>query len=359
MTQYGGNPGRGSHALSARAAEKIFDCRTLAAQLFGAEPERVFFTLNTTHAINTVLKGLLRQGDHALISNLEHNAVYRPLYKMQREGRIRFDTFDALIEPTPKGVETLFAELTRKLRPRTKMIVCTHMSNICSAVLPIGEIARFCRRFGLLFVVDAAQSAGHEPIAVDDMGIDALCLPGHKGLYGPQGCGMVILGKGVLPDTLTEGGNGVHSLEGSMPSFSPERYEAGTLPTPAIAGLYEGMKAVREVGVERIGAYERELYRNARERLQALPRVELYATEYEGGILLFNVKGLSAEEAARRLGEQGICVRGGYHCSALGHRALRTPQGGAVRASFGMYNLQSDAQVLENAVYQLVRDNSL
>lgn len=359
MTQYGGNPGRGAHALSLAASEKIYQCRILAAELFDAEPERVFFTMNTTYALNMVLKGLLHRGDHVLISDLEHNAVYRPLYRMQREGIVRFDTFRTLNDVPEIGAAAIEEELGRKLRPKTRMIVCIHSSNICSAMLPISEIGRFCRRFGLLFVVDAAQSAGHEPISVDRMGIDALCVPGHKGLYGPQGCGMVILGKGILPNTLIEGGNGVHSLEGSMPNFSPERYEAGTLPTPAIAGLYEGMRAVRKIGVAEIGAHEKKLYRRAKELLGQVRGVKLYVPQYEGSVLLWNLQGKNAEETGRLLNESGICVRSGYHCSALGHRTLQTPQGGAVRVSFGMYNSYADVEVLGERIRQLSAEAAL
>lgn len=359
MKQYGGNPGRGSHRLSLIAAEKIYHCRTLAAELFDAEPERVFFTLNTTYAINTVLKGLLHRGEHVLISDLEHNAVYRPLYQMQRDGMIRFDTFRTFAPSSELCAETICREIVRKLCPRTRMVVCTHASNICSAMLPIREIGQLCRQFGLLFVVDAAQSAGHVSISVDGMGIDALCVPGHKGLYGPQGCGMVILGKGILPRTLVEGGNGVHSLEGAMPNFSPERYEAGTLPTPAIAGLYEGMRAIREIGIGQIGAHEQHLCRRAKEMLQSIRGVELYAPQYDGSVLLLNLHGRTAEETGRLLNEQGICVRSGYHCSALGHRTLQTPQGGAVRISFGMYNSDAELEIVSERIRQISMGNTL
>ncbi len=359
MTQYGGNPGRGSHALSLAAAEKIYECRALAADFFGVEdPERIFFTLNTTHGLNTVLKGLLRKGDHVLISDLEHNAVYRPLYKMEQEGTIRLETFRSMVGDPRQSAVRICAGIARLLRPETRMVVCTHASNLCSATLPIREIGSFCHRHGLLFVVDAAQSAGHEAIAVDQLEIDALCVPGHKGLYGPQGCGMVILGKGILPDSLIEGGNGVHSLEGAMPSFSPERYEAGTLPTPAIAGLYEGMRAVREVGLDVIADHERGLYRRAVDFLGNQAGVILYAPEYEGSTLLFNLEGVPSEITGRLLNEAGICVRSGYHCSALGHQTLQTPSGGAVRVSFGMYNHPLEVDALAMAIRRIQREQT-
>ena len=360
LTRYGGNPGRGSHALSVAAAERIYECRCLAAELFGVEePERVFFTVNTTHGLNTVLKGLLREGDHALCSDLEHNAVYRPLYKMAQEGRITFDVFPSMVGDPRRNATRICAGIARRQRPNTRLVVCTHASNICSAGMPIRQIGGFCHRHGMLFVVDAAQSAGHERILVDEMQIDALCVPGHKGLYGPQGCGMVLLGRGITLDTLTEGGNGVLSLEGGMPDFSPERYEAGTLPTPAIFGLEAGLRSVRQLGTEEILAHETGLYRLTRERLRNLSGVELYAPEEEGAILLFNVKGMSSEKVGRLLDETGICVRSGYHCSALGHRALGTPEGGAVRVSFGIYNRVSEVEALSEAVERICRESAL
>ncbi|MBQ9086497.1 MAG: aminotransferase class V-fold PLP-dependent enzyme [Clostridia bacterium] len=357
VTRYGGNPGRGAHTLSLAAAEKIFSCRCLAAELLGVEePERVFFTLNTTYALNTVLKGLLRPGDHVILSDLEHNAVYRPLYKMEQEGRITTSVFRSMVGDPARTPTRICAGIARLIRPETRMVVCVHSSNLCSAVMPIREIGAFCHRHGLLFVVDAAQSAGHEPISVDGMNIDALCVPGHKGLYGPQGCGLVALGKEVLPDSLVEGGNGFHSLEGSMPDFPPERFEAGTLPTPAIAGLCEGIRSVNQLGIEEISAYEKKLYRAMRERLRSIPEVTLYASEYEGAVLLFSVTGISPERVGQRLNDLGICVRSGYHCSALGHKTLGTPEGGGIRVSFGIYNQLFEVDQMEQALRRIIRE---
>ncbi len=352
---YGGNPGRGAHPLAMAAAEKIYECRTVAAELFGvADPERVFFTLNTTHGLNTVLKGLLKKGDHVLLSDLEHNAVWRPLWRMEQEGFIRTDRFESFASDASATALDICAAIERRIGKGTKMVVCTAASNLCSAALPLRQIGALCRRRGILFVVDGAQGAGHMPISVDEWGIDALCLPGHKGLLGPQGCGMVLLGKGVSPETLTEGGNGVYSLEGGMTDQLPERYEAGTLPTPAIAGLCRGMKLVSRVGVKTIDAYERALFRRTAELLGNTPGVTLYAPHHVGSILLFNLDGRPADEVGAYLAEQGICVRSGYHCSALGHRALGTPEGGAVRVSFGLTNRPGEPEALWRALRGII-----
>ena len=340
--------------MSLAAAEKVYDCRVMAAKLFGVEdPERVFFTVNTTQGINTVLKGLLKPGDHVLLSDLEHNAVWRPLYRMAEEGSITVNTFSGMVGDPRRTATRICANIARLIRPETKLVVCTHASNICSVTFPIRQIAAFCHRHGLLFVVDGAQSAGHESISVDEMGLDALCVPGHKGLLGPQGCGMVLLGKGIRPETLTEGGNGMNSLEGSMSEELPERYEAGTLPTPAIAGLCEGMRLLSGIGVEAVGDYEKRLYRRARELLGNTEGVTLYVPEYEGAILLLNVRGYSPEAVGRALNEDGICVRSGFHCSALGHRTLGSAEEGAVRISFGPTNRLREIDCLWRSIRRL------
>ena len=357
LLRYGGNPGRGAHALSLSAARVVYDCRERLAEFFGvSDPSRVIFTLNTTQALNVALKGLLRKGDHVLISNLEHNAVSRPLFRMEEEGRILVSSFNALRENSKEGGEALCAELARKMLPNTRMVVCTMASNLCSVRLPIRGIAALCRARGVLLVVDGAQGAGHEPISVDEWGIGALCVPGHKGLLGPQGCGALLLGKGVLPDTLCEGGNGVFSLERDMGDQLPERYEAGTLPTPAIAGLSAGIRILERIGLSYVDDYERFLYRRLRERLENTEGVTLYAPEWEGAILLFNLIGVSPDEVGARLNEAGICVRSGYHCSALGHKTLQTEEGGAVRVSFGVSNRPSDVDALWKSVCGILRD---
>ena len=345
MRRYCGNPGRGSHALSRAAAEKIYECRGEAAELFGlGKPENVMFTMNTTMALNIVIKGMLQVGDHVLLSDMEHNAVYRPIYKMARAGLISYDIFPTHARDPDATPEMICAEIERLIKPRTKLLICAHASNICSATLPLEQIGLLCRAREIFFAVDAAQSAGHIPIDMERMQIDALCVPGHKGLLGPQGCGMLLLAGDRIPDTLMEGGSGVNSLEGSMPEETPERYEAGTLPTPAIAGLCEGIRAVRRIGVEEIHARECELIEQLKAGLLQLPRVRLYAPHHRGSVLLCNVDGLSSDRVGALLDAEGICVRTGYHCSALGHVTLQTPIGGAVRISAGVFNTPAEIQ---------------
>ncbi|MBR2019469.1 MAG: aminotransferase class V-fold PLP-dependent enzyme [Clostridia bacterium] len=358
MRDYCGNPGRGSHALALAAAEKIYECRTEIADFFGgAGAENVVFTMNTTMALNMAIKGLLHRGDHVLISDMEHNAVFRPIYKLAREGLITYDVFPTMTLDPCRSAETICRGIEARIRPNTRMLICAHASNICSAVLPIEAIGALCRKHGIFFVVDAAQSAGHLPIHVGQMGIDALCAPGHKGLLGPQGSGFLLWGEDVVADTLLEGGSGFRSLEGTMPDEAPERYEAGTLPTPAIAGLCEGIRTVRRLGLSNMERHEREINRYLASMLSQIPEITLYAPMHRGSILLFHADGISADRMGYELDQRGFCVRAGYHCSALGHATLRTPVGGAVRVSPGFYNTHAHIEAFAKAVSEICGRN--
>ena len=350
MLYGGGNAGRGAHRLSMAAARKIFDCRMIAADFFGCEdPEKVVFTMNTTYALNLAIKGLLKAGDRVIISDLEHNAVYRPICALALDRGIKYDIFDTGCKEDTSD-DKLCEGIERLIQRDTRMLICTCASNICSRALPIEKIGRLCRKRGLIFVLDAAQGAGHISIDMKRMNIDVLCVPSHKGLYGPQGCGMAIFGDGIECDTLVEGGNGYDSLNVGMGEMLPERFEAGTLPAPVIAGLCEGIKSVMAVGVEQIAAYERALYARALEMLENTDGVRVYAPQFAGGVLLFDLDGFTSEQVASELDRYGICVRGGYHCAALAHKTLGTRASGALRLSFGRYNKMSELEAFWRAL---------
>ena len=354
MTEYGGNPGRSGHTLSLAAAKKVFSCREELCELFGvSDPSRVIFTQNTTHSLNLAIKGLLRAGDHALISDMEHNSVLRPIEKLHSDGMIEYSVFQTFPNKGRGREELIIRSIQSLIRPNTRLIALSHASNICSATLPIKRIGDLCRAHGILLVVDAAQSAGIMAIDAEKMNISALALPAHKALYGPQGCGALLIANDLEMKTLTEGGSGTNSLEPFMPSDPPERYEAGTLPTPAIAGLYEGIKFVRALGLEWIREHESELWLYARERLMNIPHISLYAPEHVGSTLLFNKKEIAPERLAAHLDECDICVRAGYHCSPLGHKTLGTLDTGAVRASFGIFNTKKDIDMLARALLKI------
>lgn len=354
MSRYCGNPGRGSHRLSLEASRAIFECRSLIADLVGvSELERIVFTYNTTYALNMVIKGVLKKGDHVIISDIEHNAVLRPILKLARDGVISYDVFSSMLLEERRSPTLICAKIATLIKPNTKMVICSHASNICSATLPIKEIGEFCKRHSLFLLVDGAQSVGHYDINVDDMNIGALCFPSHKGIYGPQGCGVIALGKNVFLDTLIEGGNGINSLDGNMPLFSPERYEAGTLATPTIAGLSEGVRAILSIPKGEISEHQKHLFSIAHSALSAINGITVYAPQYEGSVLLFNLKGHTSETLSQALDGFGICTRGGFHCSALAHKALGTLNNGALRVSFGIFNKKRDVDLLAKSLLQI------
>lgn len=354
MSEYCGNAGRGSHPIAMMSAEKVFEARESVADFFGSTPENVVFTLNTTYALNMAIKGVMSNGGHMLISNMEHNSVLRPAARMARDNVLRYDIFKAYDKTKPLGPKEIITNIISKLRKDTKMLTCIHSSNICSYSLPIREIGEFCRRHGILFCVDAAQSAGHLPINMEKDCIDILCLPAHKGLYAPQGCGIMIMRKGLQKlVTLAEGGNGVNSLELSMGNESPERYEGGTLCTPAIAGLVSGIEFIRSFGLHTIGDHERKLWRQTYDRLSSIKGLTIY-DDTEGSVLLFNVNGIPADDVGELLSDRGFCLRTGYHCSPLAHKALGTADGGAVRIGFGIFNTEKEVDSLCLAIHDIV-----
>ena len=360
MRHAGGNPGRGSHRLARDAANILYNCREEIADFLGAkDPTRVVFTQNTTHALNTAIKGLLRPFDHVLISDMEHNSVLRPIVAMQKTHHISYSVFStaALQKASDDCIER---ELSRHLCSQTRAVICTHASNISSRTLPIKTIGRFCHKHKLLFIVDAAQSLGHLPLHMADMGIAALCAPGHKGAYGPQGSGFLLLSDELdataLPLPLMEGGSGYQSLLPDMPALPPERYEAGTVATPMIAGLHAGIRFVRRVGIDAIRTHEEQLFTLARDILLSFQNVTLYDKSEIGSVLSFSVSEHRAEEIADRLDKEGICSRAGFHCTALAHRTLNTPsESGTVRLSFGHFNTPAQVQRLYPVLKRMLK----
>ena len=354
MLYCGGNPGRGGYESAIQAGKSVYQCREKLSRFFDSDVEFVpFFTMNTTQGINLCIKGFLHRGDHVLISNIEHNAVYRPIYKLSQRGQIDYDIFAIYSDKDMLSVEEILHDISKKVRKNTRMLICTASSNIVSLHPPLMEIGEWCKKRGIFFLVDGAQGAGHFEISVKKMHIDALCVPGHKGLLGPQGCGAVIFGNEHLLQTLHEGGNGVDSLTGEMPEYLPERYEAGTLPVPAIVGLYEGLEAVKQIGVQNISIHEKILFERARDMLQSVGGVKIYCPDHVGSVLLFSVEGIYSEQVAKYLAERNICVRGGYHCAALAHNALGTEKEGAIRISFGVFNNDVDVEYLCDAIKEI------
>ncbi|MBQ2718799.1 MAG: aminotransferase class V-fold PLP-dependent enzyme [Clostridia bacterium] len=335
--EYGGNPGRGGHRLSLAAAEAVYDCRCTVADFFDApSPECVVFTSGATAALNLAITTAVRRGMHVLLSDREHNAVARPLYRLAREGIIDYEIY-------PTGGDVV-REIERRLRRNTGLVVACHVSNITGFLLPVEAIGALCRERGIAFVVDAAGSAGHLPISLSSLPCNALCAPGHKGLLGVPGVGIAILNGWEGKREFLVGGSGVDSLSHTMPSALPERYEAGTLPTPAILALGAGLRHLRHYGLARVMAEEERLRARLCEGLLSRRDLRVYEPDNRHGPLLFTHATVPPEEIAGRLDNVGVAVRAGYHCAPLAHRTVGTPPGGAVRLSVGIGNHPREAE---------------
>lgn len=357
MKIYCGNPGRSAHKLSLAAAEAVYDTRSEAASLFGSsKPENVVFTQNATHALNTAIFGLARPGDHILISNLEHNSVLRPVAELSRRGVIGYSVFDAL-----GNDENTILNIERALRKNTRIIITTHVSNICPKKLPIEKISSLCRRYGIMYIVDISQSAGIEKIDMSD-GYTAVCAPGHKGLYGPQGSGFCLFSDDFEFERLTPfsfGGNGVDSKNLSMGSSAPESFESGTVAVPNIVGLGAGIRFVKSTGIDKIRLHEAAISGKIKEKLLKTEGIEVYLPEAENkSVLLFNSKGFTGSELAGELSSRGVCTRSGLHCSPIAHEALGTG-GDAVRISFSAFNTFSEADEFCRILLNIIKNKSM
>ena len=330
------SPGRGGHRPAMAASEKAFACREAAARLFHVEdPERVVFTFNATHGLNIAIKTLAGPGSRVVISGYEHNAVTRPLHALKADLRVaRGRLFDR---------QAVLEDFRRELDRGVDLAVCTHVSNVFGFILPVGDIAALCRERKVPLIIDASQSAGILPIDFGALGAAFVAMPGHKGLYGPQGTGLLLCGADPVP--LLEGGTGSESRRQSMPEFLPDRLEAGTHNIAGIAGLLEGLRFLERRGVADIAAHETDLIRRMGEGLAAIPGVEPFRTsspEVQAGVLSFRVAGRDCEEQGDALGSRGIALRAGLHCAPLAHETAGTLETGTLRASVSAFNTRRE-----------------
>ena len=337
IKENGANPGRSGHDMAMAASRTVYETRQTMADFFGTEAETVIFTSNTTDAVNRAIKGIVKAGDHVVISDLEHNSVLRPLVSLRDKGIITFD-----VARTGRSADETVTSFLQKIRPNTKLVFCTHASNVTGQILPVKEIGQACRSMGILFGVDGAQTAGILPYDLRTDPIDLLCVPGHKGLLGPQGTGALILARPLELEPLTEGGTGADSLSERQPLTFPEGYESGTLNTPSIAGLGAGISYVRRHQTK-IRAREDDLRNLFAEEMRKISGYQILgdASDFVGTVSLVHER-THSERLAQWLNRQGICVRGGFHCSALAHRRLQTEDCGALRISFGYRNTVQD-----------------
>jgi selenocysteine lyase/cysteine desulfurase len=340
------------------AASVLFACREEAAALFhAADPECVVFTHNTTHALNLAIKSVVRANGRgarrrrAVVTGFEHNAVVRPLHALRSEG------IETVVLPMrvfePEGAVHAFEQA---LAEDTCLAVCCHVSNVFGYELPVQRIAKLCEEKKIPLVVDAAQSAGCLPVDARWPGQVWLCMPGHKGLYGPQGTGLLICPPGQQGIPLLEGGSGSRSAEKEMPQFLPDRLESGTLNIPGIAGLTEGIRFVRRVTPEAILAHERSLLRHAVNSLGGLAEIRQYTAPHlfcQTGVLSFRIQGMEPECVAAELGRRGIAVRAGLHCAPEAHKTVGTYPGGTIRIGLSLYNTRREVDALVKAVKEL------
>lgn len=356
MSDYCGNPGRGSHKLALAAAEKIYDCRVSLCDLFSAPaPENVVFCQNATHALNVAILSLAREGAHFICSDIEHNSVRRPLEYLTREKGCSYSVFKSYLNDPKRDPQKICRSIASQIRPNTVAVISTAAPNVCSARMPLDEIGELCRQAGINFIVDGAQGAGHFEINMNRSNISALALPGHKGLLGPQGSGALILSNAFRSHPLTYGGSGSASLDADMPAELPERLEAGTLSTPAIAGLDAGIKALLKFGIDNIESHEDTLFKRALRMLSDIRGIKVYTPWYSGSVLSFNIDGIPSDRVANLLSEQDICVRGGFHCNPMAHSILGSSIHGSVRASFSPFNTADDVLALSEALHDIAR----
>ena len=350
LRHIGGNPGRSGHRMAMDASRVIFEARESAARLFNIkDASRVAFTKNATEAINIAFKGILKPGDHVVTTTIEHNAVVKPLKRMQGQGvkvtRVAADK-DGRVSPV---------EIENAITKHTKLVSVVHASNVFGAVLPVAEIGKICRKKNILFMIDAAQTAGAMPIDVEALNVDILAATGHKSLFGSQGTGLVYVKEGIEPLPLVDGG----TAEDNDMLEMPDRLESGTMNTPGIGGLGTGIEFLLKERVEKIRQYEEELIRQILEGLSDIKGIEIIGPSDEKNrthLVSFNIEGKDPSDIGYRLdNEFGIMTRCGLHCAPYAHKTAGTYPHGAVRVSPGYFNTQKEIEEFLKAVREIAK----
>lgn len=349
-----GNCARGTHEEALDAARTVYDARVRLASLFGCpRVDHVAFTANSTEALNMAINGLIDPGDHVISTDLEHNSVLRPLYRLEAEHGAELS-----FVPADKLGNVDYADFERLMKPNTRAVVCTNASNLTGTVLDIERIAKTAHSHSALVIVDASQTAGCWPIDMKKMGIDVLCFTGHKGLMGPQGTGGICVKEGIEIRPFKVGGSGVQSYSRTHPAEYPTRLEAGTLNGHGIAGLGAAAKFISETGVENIHAKERSLMLRFYEGVKNIEGVTVYGdfTKDKTAIVALNIRDYESGEVSYELSQgYGIATRPGAHCAPRMHKALGTAEVGAVRFSFSFYNTEEEIDEAVRAVAELAK----
>ncbi|MBC5722340.1 Probable cysteine desulfurase [uncultured Flavonifractor sp.] len=344
------SPGRGGHRPAMAAADTAFACREEAAALFHVTSvDQVVFTFNATHGLNIAIKTLVHPGDRVVISGYEHNAVTRPLHAIPE--------VEILVARSPLfDRQGMIDSFRRCLDQGADAAICTHVSNVFGFILPIQEIAELCRQREVPLIVDASQSAGVLPLDIQELGAAFVAMPGHKGLYGPQGTGLLLCNRDPTP--ILEGGTGSESLKQSMPQFLPDRLEAGTHNIAGVAGLLEGLRFLRRRDIRWIAGHESRLIQRMGNGLSRLPGVEVFQASMpkaQSGVLSFRIKGRDCEDVGEALGDRGFALRAGLHCAPEAHRTAGTLETGTVRASVSAFNTEMEIDRFLRAIGDMVR----
>lgn len=355
MREYGANPGRSGHKMALRTSREIYETRELIGKLFNIDNAmNIIFTFNATQSLNMGIKGILKPGDHVITTSMEHNSVLRPIKYLERFG------VESTIVKGDKQGRILASDIEKSIKPNTKLIINTHVSNLTGTIMPIEQIGKIAKKNGIIYMVDAAQSAGVYDIDVAKMNIDLLAFPGHKGLLGPQGTGGLYIRDKLELEGLIQGGTGSASHSLDQPSITPDKFESGTPNAPGIIGLGAGIDYILNRGISNIREYEEELTMHFIEEASKVDGVKLYGPlnkEEQGGVVALNIKDADSSEVSYILDQEyDIAVRPGLHCAPLAHKTIGTLEQGVVRFSFGIFNRHEEIDYCIKALKEIAKE---
>lgn len=339
-----GNSGRGSHKLALNTSEKIYETREAVSDFLKTDnAEKVVFTQNATYALNLAIKTTIQTNCHVLISDIEHNAVLRPLFALKKNKNVKYSIFS-----TEGDIEK---NITSMINPETRYIISTLVSNVTGKEIPMKVLSDIAKRNNLKLIIDASQALGHKDVNLAKNYCDVLCSAGHKSLFGIQGVGFAVFCDDIYRDTIFEGGSGNDSFNLEMPLYLPERFEAGTLSAPSIVSLLYGIKFIENIGLNEIEKKVSALVERYVDIINSINNTTIYGAE--NGIISFNVIGKTSEYISSELNRCGICVRGGYHCSPLSHKSIGTVESGTVRISLSYFNTIRESDKFYKAIKQI------
>lgn len=356
--KYGANSGRGAYKMAVNTTEEIFKCRQKACSFFNAKSvENVIFTYNCTTSLNMAIKGIVKKGSHFIISDLEHNAVVRPLEKLKNIGIAEYS-----IASVQNDTKATIESFEKQIKRNSIAIICTGASNVFGIIPPYRQLSDLAHKHGLLFILDCAQVGGVIPVDMQKDGIDILCCAGHKGLMGPSGTGMMILNDSIFVESLIEGGTGSNSVSSIQPDILPDKFESGTPNVQGIIGLSNAIDFINQRGIYNIYKHEKALMKYLQKQLENIEGIVLYTDFFSNQIplapiLSFNIKDMHSEDVSHILSQRNIATRAGIHCAPLAHRKFKTLETGTVRISPSIFTKKSDIDLLINCVNKIAKLN--